>query len=166
MRENYSEKLPKTMRFKTTELRSTSSNAYRAASLLGIPELLRSEELRSLAERVTATSLVPNPGCQIICYESGDFVGPHNDHHPEELHLRHGYVDAHIMLPEPGVKSQMLVYEKQPGLLNASEEVGNHPAIAFYRLPFWHYVTPLIAKHGARRARRWLLLASYEMNRH
>jgi hypothetical protein len=32
-----------------------------------------------------------------------------------------------------------------------------------YRLPFWHYTTPLIAKRGQEaRARRWLLLGSFD----
>ena len=165
MRKNYTEQLPKTMRFKTAYLESARSGAYRAAEYLGVVDLLCSEELRLLAERTSRTSLVPDPACQVICYESGDFSGPHNDHHPEESHLRDGYIDVHIMLSEPRVASQLLIYEKRRGLLNAVEEVGQGFGVAVYRLPFWHYTTPLIAHGVARNARRWLLLASFEIRR-
>ena len=165
MRRNYTEQLPKTMRFKTAYLESPTSRAYRAAEYLGVIDLLCSEELRLFAERTSRTSLVPDPGCQVICYESGDFCGPHNDHHPEESHLRNGYIDVHVMLSEPMVASQLLIYEKRRGLLNAVEEVGQGFGIAVYRLPFWHYTTPLIAQCVARNARRWLLLASFEIRR-
>lgn len=165
MRRNYTEQLPKTMRFKTAYLESSRSRAYRAAEYLGVIDLLLSEELRLLAESTSRTPLVSGPGCQIICYESGDFCGPHNDHHPEESHLRDGYIDVHIMLSEPMVASQLLIYEKRRGLLNAVEEVGQGFGIAVYRLPFWHYTTPLIAHGVGRNARRWLLLASFEIRR-
>ena len=69
------------------------------------------------------------------------------------------------MLSEPTVKSQFLVYENRMGLLNAVEEVGRGIRIAIYQLPFWHYTTPLLPRSGARRARRWVFLASYIIQR-
>ncbi|MBI3453299.1 MAG: hypothetical protein HY057_10855, partial [Rhodospirillales bacterium] len=34
--------------------------------------------------------------------------------------------------------------------------------VTVYRLPFWHYTTPLVAKRGrARTARRWVLLGTF-----
>jgi hypothetical protein len=34
--------------------------------------------------------------------------------------------------------------------------------IAVYRLPFWHYTTPLVARRGAEAtASRWVALATY-----
>jgi hypothetical protein len=34
--------------------------------------------------------------------------------------------------------------------------------ITAYRLPFWHYATPLVAKPGREReARRWVLLGTF-----
>jgi hypothetical protein len=161
MRENYSERLPKTMRCKTVSLVSKRGKAWQIADSLGIIEMLESDKLRNIGERVTGKKLEGNPGLQIICYEPGDFNGPHNDHHPEESHLRNGYVDIHIALSEPNVKSQLLVYEKSPGLLNAVEEVGQGSMILIYQLPFWHYATPLIPRRESLRARRWLLLASF-----
>jgi hypothetical protein len=116
---------------------------------------------KKLGERVVSKPLETGPGCQIICYDPGDFIGPHTDHHPEQKYLRNGYVDIHIMLSEPTVLSQFIVYENNPGLLNEVENVGHGVRIAVYNLPFWHYATPLIARPGSRRARRWLFVASY-----
>jgi len=132
---------------------------------LGITDLLKSEKLRRFGELLTGKCLRPDPGCQVICYEGGDFCGPHNDHHPEEKHLHDGFVDIHIMLSEPTVVSQLLVYEKRRGLLNAVEEVGSGLGLAVYQLPFWHYTTPLVVREGARSARRWVFLASYIVER-
>jgi hypothetical protein len=164
MRENYSEQLPKTMRFKSSHL-TKASKAGRIANFLGILDILNSEKLRLFGEGVTGKRLQREPGCQVICYESGDFSGPHNDHHPEQSNLRRGYVDVHIMLSEPTVLSQLLIYERQRGLLNEVREVGRGLAIAVYQLPFWHYTTPLIASADAGQARRWLFIASYAVDR-
>jgi hypothetical protein len=38
-------------------------------------------------------------------------------------------------------------------------------SIAVYQLPFWHYTTPMLARPGVDDARRWLLLASYMVDR-
>jgi hypothetical protein len=164
MHENYCEQLPKTMRFKSATL-TRKSKAGRAATLLGITEILNSERLRTLGEAVTGKRLQDDPGCQVICYESGDFSGPHNDHHPEQNELRAGYVDVHVMLSEPAVLSQLLVYEKQRGLLNEVREIGRGLAVAVYQLPFWHYTTPLMPRANAGEARRWLFIASYLVDR-
>src|SRR5205814_5741637 len=118
-----------------------------------------SSSLRRLAERVTRSRLSSN-GRQVICYQSGDYSGPHNDHHPEEEATRHGFVDLHIMFANDAVAQQLLVYEER-GFLSSAHDVTRQPAIAIYRLPFWHYTTPLAARPGQeRRARRWLLLES------
>src|SRR3984957_19842392 len=128
---------------------------------LGIIEMLTSEQLRRFGESITGRTLQPDPGVQIICYDAGDFSGPHNDHHPEDRHLRDGYVDIHIALSEPAVKSQWLVYEGSPGLLNAVAEVGHGCMVSVYQLPFWHYTTPLVPVRKGVGARRWVLMASY-----
>jgi hypothetical protein len=166
MKVNYSEQLPKTMRLLTADLNSPRSAATQAASSLGLIEILKSDHLHALGEKVSGKKLLKDPDCQIICYENGDFSGPHNDHHPENESARTGFVDVHIMLSEPAVSSQLLVYEAQPGLLNEVEEIGKGMAIAVYHLPFWHYTTPLQAKSKTRPARRWLLLASFDFDRH
>jgi hypothetical protein len=164
MRENYAEQLPKTMRFRSAGITKTSG-AGRVADLLGITAFLNSDRLRLIGERVTGRRLIEEPGCQVICYEAGDFSGPHNDHHPEQSDLRAGYVDVHIMLSEPAVQSQLLIYERQNGLLNEVREVGRGLAVAIYQLPFWHYTTPLLPRANTTKARRWLFLASYAVDR-
>jgi hypothetical protein len=162
---NYSERLPKTMRVRTASLDSKSSKAGRVAAALGIVDLLASDQLRQFGERVTGKKLVPDPGRQVICYEPGDYSGPHTDHHPEQPEYRDGYIDIHIMLSSPAVASQLLVYERRRGFLNEVAEIGRGMSIAVYQLPFWHYTTPMMARAGADDARRWLLLASYMIDR-
>src|SRR4051794_30372875 len=158
---NYSERLPKTMRLRTAYLDSRSSSARPVAASLGIMAALQSDALRQFGDRVTGKKPAPDPGCQVICYQPGDYSGPHTDHHPEERDYRDGYVDIHIMLSSPNVASQLLVYERRQGFLNEIEEIGRGMSIAVYQLPFWHYTTPMIARPGADDAKRWLLLASY-----
>jgi hypothetical protein len=165
LRKNYSEQLPKTMRVRTASLDSKSSKAGRIAASLGIVDLLTSDQLRHFGERVTGKKLVPDPGCQVICYEPGDYSGPHTDHHPEQPEYRDGYIDIHIMLSSPAVASQLLVYERRRGFLNEVAEIGRGMSIAVYQLPFWHYTTPMIPRAGGDDARRWLLLASYMIDR-
>jgi hypothetical protein len=161
---NYSESLPKTMRIRTADLDAKSGKAKRVAASLGLIAALKSDQLRQFGERVTGKKLLPDPGCQVICYEPGDYSGPHTDHHPEERELRDGYVDIHIMLSSPKVASQLLVYERR-GMLNEVKEIGKGMSIAVYQLPFWHYTTPMLARPGVKDARRWLLLASYFVDR-
>ncbi|MEA2894343.1 MAG: hypothetical protein QOI05_5136 [Bradyrhizobium sp.] len=161
---NYSESLPKTMRIRTADLDAKSGKAKRVAASLGLIAALKSDQLRQFGERVTGKTLLPDPGCQVICYEPGDYSGPHTDHHPEEPELRDGYVDIHIMLSSPKVASQLLVYERR-GMLNEVKEIGKGMSIAVYQLPFWHYTTPMLARPGVKDARRWLLLASYFVDR-
>jgi hypothetical protein len=165
LKKNYSEELPKTMRIRTADLDAKSGKAKRVAASLGLIAALKSDELRRFGERVSGKRLQPDPGCQVICYEPGDYSGPHTDHHPEEPELRDGYVDIHIMLSSPKVASQLLVYERQQGLLNEVAEIGKGMSIAVYQLPFWHYTTPMLARPGVEDARRWLLLASYFIDR-
>jgi hypothetical protein len=162
---NYSESLPKTMRIRTADLDAKSGRAKRVAASLGLIAALKSDELRRFGERVTGKRLHSDPGCQVICYEPGDYSGPHTDHHPEQREYRDGYVDIHIMLSSPKVASQLLVYERRQGMLNEVAEIGKGMSIAVYQLPFWHYTTPMLARPGVEDARRWLLLASYMVDR-
>lgn len=164
-KENYADLLPKTIRFHTADLCVESSRARSIADLLGITSLLDFDELRKFGERVTGKSLAPEPGRQVICYKPGDFSGPHNDHHPEDEDYRKGYVDIHITLSPSSVSSQLLIYERSHGLLNEVEEVGKGLSVAVYQLPFWHYVTPLLARSKSPPPYRWLLLATYIIDR-
>lgn len=165
MSKSYEELLPKTMRFKTAYLNSRSSRAYLAASEIGLFSLLRSETLLRFAEIITGVKLARNPGQQVILYEAGDYAGPHNDHHPDNETIRDGYVDVHISLTNSGVSSQYLVCERG-GHFSKQYSIANPCSVAVYRLPFWHYTTPLQAKRSLeKQARRWLLLASFNIKK-
>lgn len=161
MTTNYSERLGKTVRVKTASLNEPRSRASKAAAALGLAPMLRSASMHRFAEVVTGLRLEPRAGGQVICYEEGDYTGPHNDHHPEDAHLRDGYVDVQVMLTNEHVAGQLLVYE-EGGYLSKAANIAQRAAVAVYRLPFWHYTTPLLAKPGHEAdARRWLLLASF-----
>lgn len=161
MARNYAELLPKTLSNRTALLNAGSAKATKIARDIGLLQMLQSPSLHELAERISGLRLYPNPGRQIICYRNGDYVGPHNDHHPEEPDLRRGYVDFQITLSNEHVMDQWLIFERD-GILNNMVQVGVSSGLAVSFLPFWHQVTPLRSKRGrAARARRWLLLASF-----
>lgn len=163
MKKNYQEELPKTVRVKTVTFNSPRSQALRAAQECGLASLMGSKSFLNLAQRATTPPLRTDYWArQVICYEPGDYSGPHNDHHPERAELRNGFVDLHIMFANDDVASQSLVYEEK-GFLSSIHGIASRAAIAIYRLPFWHYTTPLVARLGREStARRWLLLGSFE----
>ena len=132
---------------------------------IGLAQMMRSESFRAFAESIVGMPVERGHwGRQVICYEQGDYSGPHNDHHPESAAARNGFVDLHIMFSNDAVRSQQLVYEDR-GFLSASHEVSGHSGIAVYRLPFWHYTTPLLGRPGREaEARRWLLLGSFDFD--
>jgi hypothetical protein len=163
MTENYSEHLKKTVRVRTVTLNSRKSKALDAAKEIGLSAMMNSRSFLQTAQAVTRSPLSPKGwGRQVICYNSGDYSGPHNDHHPEDLGTRNGFIDLHIMFSNGDVANQFLVYEER-GFLSVSHDVSRSGAIAIYRLPFWHYTTPLIARSRREEsARRWLLLGSFD----
>ncbi|MFP8780121.1 hypothetical protein [Hydrogenophaga sp. RWCD_12] len=164
MRRNYREKLPKSLRIQTVYFDSPRTAAYRAASKIGLLQMLRSESLAQFAERITGLSLDRRRGIQLILYQPGDYSGPHNDHHPENAHAKDGFIDLHISLCNEGVQDQFLVCEEN-GHLAGVYPAASDGSVAVYRLPFWHYTTPLRAKPGAEKdARRWLLLATFDLS--
>ncbi len=161
MTKNYSEVLHKSLRNSTVMLHSRSSVAFKSARECGVTAFLSSTSLQEFAERVSGYALERNPGMQVICYGPGDYVGPHNDHHPEESHLRDGYVDLQITLTNGDVERQYLLYQRGK-FFNQSINVGIPSGVSVSLLPFWHQVTPLLAKPGRdATARRWLLLVSF-----
>lgn len=162
MTKNYAELLPKTAHMKTCFLQSRRYSEYAAAEEIGLVSMLQSDCLRRYAEYATGHRLTGGTS-QAICYEHGDYAGPHNDHHPQNEGVRDGFVDLHIMFGNDGVDHQWLVYEDRGHLRNICD-INLQGGIAVYRLPFWHYTTPLAAKPGRiRSARRWLLLVSYDI---
>ena len=163
MTENYSEELRKTVRVKTVTFNSRASRALDVSREIGLDTMMRSASFRRCAQAATRAPLREDYWArQVICYEAGDYSGPHNDHHPERDAARNGFIDFHVMFSNEAVAQQLLIYEER-GFLSATREVTRQPSIAVYRLPFWHYTTPLQAREGREAsARRWLLLGSFD----
>lgn len=161
MRENYSETLSKVMRLKTACLRTKSARIYQAADGIGLIEMMRSESFARFAEAVTGLALNRDLNMQVSCYGQGDYAGPHNDHHPEHPEIRDGYLDFHVMFANDAVAHHYLVYAER-GHFSKIVDINVNGAISIYKLPFWHYTTPLESKPGREReARRWLLMGSF-----
>jgi len=162
LEENYTEELPKTVRVRTAMLTASRSKALDAAKEVGLAAMMTSASFRRFAQAVTDAPLREDFwGRQVICYDAGDYSGPHNDHHPQNDEERNGFIDLHVMFSNDAVAQQLLVYEDR-GYLSVAHDVSARGAVAIYRLPFWHYTTPLTARPGKEAAaRRWLLLGSF-----
>ena len=161
MRADYGESLPKATRVSTVYFDRDDEPGVRAARRIGLDRLLRSASFHAFAQALAGRKLASEFGRQVLCYGPGDYAGPHNDHHPGNARARKGYIDLHLSLSSPAVAHQWLVYARAGHL---SEIVPVHGAamLTAYRLPFWHYTTPLVAKDGqAARARRWVLLGTF-----
>lgn len=161
MRHNYSELLPKSVRVSTAMLENRRARAFQRAEEIGLVTMLRSESFRAFAEQLNGRALRPRWGIQLLCYGEGDYTGPHNDHHPEDAEAQDGYVDVHLTFANEAVARQLLVYERR-GHLCEVHDAATLGGITAYRLPFWHYTTPLEARARAKgSARRWVLLGTF-----
>ncbi len=161
MKKNYEEWLPKTVRVKTAYLERKKSRGYAVAAELGLAAMLQSQSFAAFASAIAQRPIAPRWGMQVLCYGPGDYAGPHNDHHPEEPKAIDGYLDVHLTLANTAVAEQTLVYARR-GHFSESRRVATLGGITAYRLPFWHYTTPLVAKpHRASEARRWVLLGTF-----
>jgi hypothetical protein len=158
---NYDEWLPKTARVRTAYLDRRTAKSSRALEQIGALACLRSESFRAFATALAGRPLRKKWGQQVLCYGPGDYAGPHNDHHPEDAEAKDGYLDVHISLANAAVAHQWLVYAED-GHLSRIESVNTMGGLTAYRLPFWHYTTPLVAHPGREaEARRWLLLGTF-----
>lgn len=161
MTENYAELLPKTARVSTATFGRRRGRAWEAAAAMGLGAMLRSASFHTFAERLAGRALARSWGIQALCYGPGDYAGPHNDHHPEEPAARKGYVDIHLTLASRSVAQQYLVYAVS-GHFTRIENAARSGRITAYRLPLWHYTTPLVARRGREAgARRWVLLGTF-----
>ena len=162
MTQDYGELLPKTARLKTAFLERRRERAYRRAQEIGLAAMLRSQSFAAFAAALAGRALRRRWGIQLLCYGPGDYAGPHNDHHPQEPAAQRGYFDLHISLSGRGVAQQWLVYAVQ-GHFSGIVDVATAGGVTAYRLPIWHYVTPLVAREGApaQTARRWVLLGTF-----
>jgi hypothetical protein len=159
MREDYGELLPKTSRTRTIYFESRREPGMKAAERIGLVRLMRSASFRAFAEALAGRPLESDWGLQVLRYGPGDYAGPHNDHHPENEDARSGYIDLHVSLCSPGVAHQWLVYSRA-GHFSEIVSVARRSSLTAYRLPFWHYTTPLVAKRG-QQAGRWVLLGTF-----
>ena len=159
MRRDYGEKLPKTSRARTIYFDSRREAGVKSAERIGLVQLLRSSSFRAFAEALAGRRLAAGWGLQVLRYGPGDYAGPHNDHHPENPAARAGYVDLHLSLCSPGVAHQWLVYSRA-GHFSEIVPLAAPATITAYRLPFWHYTTPLVTKRG-KDAARWVLLGTF-----
>jgi hypothetical protein len=161
MTENYSERLPKVARMRTALMASRRSKGSQWAAEIGLTAMLRSDSFHALAEALSGYRLRKRRGTQVLCYRSNDYAGPHNDHHPEDAEARDGYIDLHLSFCNDAVLHQWLVYE-HGGHLGQVQSVATVGGLSCYRLPLWHYTTPLSAKPGRlQEARRWVLLGTF-----
>jgi hypothetical protein len=158
---NYEERLRKTARMRTAYLERRSSRAWRAAEAIGLIAMTGSETYRRFAEVLSGQGLASRFGRQVLCYGPGDYAGPHTDHHPEDPAAAGGYFDMHLSFAGPGVARQFLIYARE-GHFSEEANVAKAGGVTAYRLPFWHYTTPLIAKPEAvKTARRWVVLGTF-----
>jgi hypothetical protein len=161
MRADYTEALPKATRASTIYFDRADEPGVRAARRIGLDAMLRSASFHAFAQALAGRALSPEFGRQVLCYGPGDYAGPHNDHHPSDAKARAGYIDLHLSLSGPAVAHQWLVYAKA-GHLSEIAPIHGAATMTAYRLPFWHYTTPLVAKSGGEaKARRWVLLGTF-----
>ncbi len=158
---NHQERLIKTVRARTAYLERRGSRAWRAAERIGLVAMTGSDTWHRFAEILAGRALDRRSGRQVLCYGPGHYAGPHTDHHPEDPRARDGYVDMHLTFAGPGVAHQWLVYAEGAHFRHVLD-VNTAGGITAYRLPFWHYTTPLVAKPGrARTAQRWVVLGTF-----
>lgn len=158
MRHDYGELLPKTSRARTIYFESRREAGVKAAERIGLVRLLRSASFRAFAEALAGRRLAAGWGLQVLRYGPGDYAGPHTDHHPEEPRAKGGYFDLHLGFTGPGATRQLLVFARD-GHLTEAVDVASPGGVSAYRLPFWHYTTPLEGR--GPKAARWLVLATF-----
>ena len=158
---NYQERLPKVARMRAADLKRRGTRAWEAAERIGLVRMMGSASYRRFAEVIAGRALDRRLGRQVLAYGPGDYAGPHTDHHPEDERARDGYIDFHISLGGSGVAHQYLVYARD-GHFSEMADVAAPGLITIYRLPFWHYTTPLIPSPGhAGTARRFVVLGTF-----
>lgn len=159
MRHDYGELLPKTSRAHTIYFESRREPGVKSAERIGLTRMMRSASFRAFAEALAGRRLAADWGLQVLRYGAGDYAGPHNDHHPENKDARSGYIDLHVSLCAREVAHQWLVYSRA-GHFSEIVSVAQPATVTAYRLPFWHYTTPLVTKRG-KDAARWVLLGTF-----
>lgn len=149
------ELLPKVCRMLTSPM---TPEALERAKDCGLYGLMKSESYHAFATVLAGRAVRGPDHMQVLAYRPGDYAGPHTDNHPHDASVRHGYLDLHLTFCTRGVTQQLLVYQKDHHLTEVSN-LAVSGAVTAYRLPFWHYTTPLQVKFPS--ARRWLVLGTF-----
>ncbi|MBK7864260.1 MAG: hypothetical protein IPJ65_37810 [Archangiaceae bacterium] len=152
----HGEVLPKTGRMMTTPFDGVGDAAL-GHDDTGLAQMLRSPAYLALVQVLSGRPVRGPEAIQVLCYRPGDYAGPHTDHQPEDADVRAGYTDVHLTFCTGGVKRQLLVFERDAHLSQVAS-LSRSGALTAYRLPFWHYTTPL---EGTAASRRWLVLGSF-----
>ena len=158
---NYEERLRKTARVMTAYLERRRSRAWAASERIGLIAMTGGASYRQFVETIAGRRTEAEFGRQVLCYRPGDYAGPHTDHHHEDARAAGGYVDMHVSFVGAGVARQSLVYARA-GHFTEEVDVARPGCVTVYRLPFWHYTTPLQARATAvATARRYVVLGTF-----
>ena len=157
--QSYEDTLPKVGRMLSVPIHGLERYVMqRVAKEIGLLQMLESDSFRRFSEVLAGAPLGPLAAAQVLCNRPGDYAGPHTDNHPNEPGAENGYVDVHLTFVTPGVREQFIVYQRG-GHLSAMAPIAVDGTVTAYRLPLWHYTTPLQARSAADR--RWLVLGSF-----
>jgi hypothetical protein len=132
--------------------------ARKLAEQIGLFQMLHSESYHRFVQALAGRPLDTLATAQVLNNRPGDYAGPHTDHHPNEPLVKDGYVDVHLTFCTPGVEQQYIVYQRH-GHLSAIAPIAVSGTVTAYRLPLWHYTTPLQTR--APQDRRWLVLSTF-----
>lgn len=163
-KEQFEDNLPKVGRVQTVSIFEGPRHelAVQRSKEIGLHQMLHSDSFRAFCEALAGEKLDGPQATQVLCYRPGDYAGPHTDNHPDDPRAAGGYVDVHVTITTGGVKDQFIVYERD-GHLTEQQSIAANGTVTAYRLPVWHYTTPLITR--TPKDRRWLLLGSYVYER-
>lgn len=153
----HAEALPKVGRVMSSPVDADAAATLPQDDAAGLSELLRSKAYHAFVERLCGYPVRGPMASQVLCYRPGDYAGPHTDHRPDFPETLRGYTDVHFTFCTEGVDRQLLVYERE-GHLSQVASIAGAGMLTAYRLPFWHYTTPL---EGQPAARRWVVLGTF-----
>lgn len=155
----YTERLPKVGRMQSIPMgHAAGSREEERAEGCGLVAMVKSESYRAFVAALAGGPVDGPQNLQVLCMRPGDYAGPHTDHHPEEERMSAGYYDVHFTFCTEGVRDQFIVYARD-GHFTEQRPIAQAGTVTAYRLPLWHYTTPLQA--SAPQARRWLVLGTF-----
>ncbi len=156
MEQDYAELLPKSSRARTIYFESRREPGVKAAERIGLARMMRSQSFRAFAEALAGRKLI-GLGPAGAALRAGRLCRAAQRSPSENDKAKGGYIDLHLSLCTPGVDHQWLVYSRA-GHFSEIVSVASPSTVTAYRLPFWHYTTPLV---GTPKAGRWVLLGTF-----